>query len=63
MRESICKNLSVLGIEIDVEKNRERSSEERFISTKNSKVKVLVVPTNEELMIARESHRVMENNK
>jgi acetate kinase len=63
VRESICKNLSVLGIEIDVEKNKERSSEERFISTKNSKVKVLVVPTNEELMIARESCKVMENNK
>ena len=63
VRESICKNLNVLGIEIDVEKNKERSGKERFISTKNSKVKVLVIPTNEELMIARESRKVMENNK
>ncbi|MDR2427872.1 MAG: acetate kinase [Endomicrobium sp.] len=63
VRESICKNLSVLGIEIDVEKNKERSSEERFISTNSSKVKVLVIPTNEELMIARESRKVLENNK
>jgi acetate kinase len=62
VRESICKNLSVLGIEIDIEKNKERSSEERFISTNNSKVKVLVIPTNEELMIARESRKVIENN-
>ncbi|MDR2644936.1 MAG: acetate kinase [Endomicrobium sp.] len=63
VRESICKNLSVLGIEIDVEKNKERSGEERFISTKNSKLKVLVIPTNEELVIARESRKVIENNK
>ncbi|MDR2811807.1 MAG: acetate kinase [Endomicrobium sp.] len=63
VRESVCKNLSVLGIEIDVEKNKERSFEERFVSTNNSKVKVLVIPTNEELMIARESRKVMENNK
>jgi acetate kinase len=63
VRESICKNLSVLGIEIDVEKNKEHSSEERFISTNNSKLKVLVIPTNEELMIARESRKVIENDK
>jgi acetate kinase len=63
VRESVCKNLSVLGIEIDVEKNKERSGEERFISTDNSKLKVLVIPTNEELMIARESCKVIENNK
>jgi acetate kinase len=63
VRESICKNLSVLGIEVDVEKNKERSDEERFISTNNSKLKVLVIPTNEELMIARESRKVIENNK
>jgi acetate kinase len=63
VRESICKNLSVLGIEIDVEKNKERSDEERFISTNNSKLKVLVIPTNEELVIARESRKVIENNK
>ncbi|MDR2437374.1 MAG: acetate kinase [Endomicrobium sp.] len=60
VREAICKNLSALGIEIDVEKNKERSSEERIISTNNSRVKVLVIPTNEELMIARESCKVIE---
>jgi acetate kinase len=55
VRESVCKNLSVLGIEIDIKKNRECSDEERFISTKKSKAKVMIIPTNEELMIARES--------
>jgi acetate kinase len=59
VREAICKNLNALGIEINAEKNKERSSEERIVSTKNSEVKVLVIPTNEELMIARESRKVI----
>ncbi|MDR1087346.1 MAG: acetate kinase [Endomicrobium sp.] len=63
VREAVCKNLNALGIELDVEKNKERSREERFISTSNSKVKIIVIPTNEELMIARESRRVIGNNK
>jgi acetate kinase len=63
VREAVCKNLSSLGIEINVEKNKERSSEERVISTDNSRVKVLVIPTNEEVMIARESRKVVENDK
>jgi acetate kinase len=60
VREAVCKNLSALGIEIDSEKNKERSGGERIISTNNSRVKVLVIPTNEELMIARESCKVLE---
>ncbi len=54
MRETICKGLEGIGIEIDIEKNKVRG-EERVISTDASKVKVLIVPTNEELMIARET--------
>jgi acetate kinase len=59
VRQAICKNLSALGIELDVAKNNERSSKERFISTKSSKVKIMVIPTNEELMIARESKKTL----
>ncbi|MDR1926877.1 MAG: acetate kinase [Endomicrobium sp.] len=59
VRETSCKNLNALGIEIDVQKNNERSSEERFVSTENSKVKIMVIPTNEELMIAREAKKVL----
>ncbi|MDR2666438.1 MAG: acetate kinase [Endomicrobium sp.] len=55
VREKICANLHALGIEVDSEKNNLESSEERLISSSNSKVKVIVIPTNEELMIARES--------
>ena len=54
MRESICSYLGFLGIEIDKEANAKRG-EEIIISTPDSKVKVLVVPTNEELAIARET--------
>ncbi len=61
VREKICQHLSALGIEIDTDINNEPSSSERFISTPNSKVKVMIIPTNEELMIARESKRVLTN--
>lgn len=53
-RADICRNLSYLGIELDEEANNCRG-EERLISTANSKVKVYVIPTDEELMIARDT--------
>ncbi len=54
VRKGICDYLGFLGVEIDEEKNNCRG-EEVEISTPDSKVKVYVVPTNEELMIARET--------
>ena len=51
-RSMICKRLEWLGVKIDEKANEVRSDEPRVISTDDSKVKVLVVPTNEELMIA-----------
>ena len=54
VREKVCSYLGYLGIEIDKEANGKRG-EEIVISTPDSKVKVLVVPTNEELAIARET--------
>ncbi|ADE29618.1 acetate/propionate family kinase [Rickettsia prowazekii] len=51
IREMISKKLSWLGIKIDYEKNQKN---EHRISTKGSKIKVFVVPTNEELIIAEE---------
>ncbi|MCR5796485.1 MAG: acetate kinase [Eubacterium sp.] len=54
MRGMICKNLGFLGINIDKEKNAIRG-QEQVISTPDSKVSVVVVPTNEELAIAREA--------
>lgn len=54
MRAKICSYLGYLGIEIDAEANGKRG-EEIVISTPDSKVTVLVIPTNEELAIARET--------
>ena len=54
VRTQVCQYLGYLGIEIDEEANGKRG-EEIVISTPDSKVKVLVIPTNEELAIARET--------
>jgi len=59
-REEICENyLGYLGIQIDKEKNNVKGSE-KVISTPDSKVSVLIVPTNEELMIARDTKEIIE---
>lgn len=57
-RGEICNLLGVFGVEISAKQNLARG-EEVEISTPNSKVKVFVVPTNEELMIARETEKVL----
>ena len=59
MREYVCSFLGYLGVESDKEKNSVRG-EETIVSTPNSKVKVLVVPTNEELAIARETMELVK---
>ena len=53
-RKKICDYLGYLGVELDEEANKRRG-EDLVISTETSKVKVLMVPTNEELAIARET--------
>jgi acetate kinase len=62
MREMSCKNLEYLGIELDQDKNAIRSKGIREIQTKNSKVKILVVPTNEEIEIARQSYALLKTD-
>ena len=54
MRESICEGLGFLGVHVDHEKNQVRGKE-TDISAADSAVKVYVIPTNEELMIARDT--------
>ena len=54
MRKDVCSSLTYLGVKLDEEKNNVRG-EERIISADFSKVQVLLVPTNEELAIARET--------
>ena len=58
-RKRICENLKCFGVEIDDSKNNEFRDEGR-ISTENSKVEVWVVPTNEELMIAKDTEELIK---
>ena len=63
IRAGICGELNWLGIEIDSELNENKTGErERRISTENSRVKVFVIPTNEELLIARDTARLILKN-
>ena len=59
-REAICEDMAFFGIEIDKEKNKLRGLDINDITGKNSKVKVLVIATNEELMIARDTKAIVE---
>lgn len=55
MRELVMKDMEYLGVDFDFEANKGRGDGVRFISKPQSKVKVLILPTNEELSIARET--------
>ncbi len=58
-RERICQYLEFLGVELDQEKNRVKGIE-TCISSSHSKIALYVIPTNEELMIARDTHQVLQ---
>lgn len=59
IRKGICEQLTFMGVEIDTDKNNVRS-EEKLVSKESSKVKIYVIPTNEELMIAKETERLVK---
>lgn len=61
MREMICADMDFMGIKLDPEKNDVRGKD-RIISSDDSRVKVLLIPTNEELMIARDTLRLSKVN-
>jgi acetate kinase len=63
LRAAICANLDLLGIRLDTAKNSAARAAEAVISAADSRVKVLVIPTNEELVVARETKRFLENRK
>ncbi len=62
LRAEVCKGLEDLGIAIDAKENATRSGKCRSISPAGTRVPVLVVPTNEELAIARATQEVLRNN-
>jgi acetate kinase len=61
IRERVCHQLTFFGVELDDGRNQTRSSEDRRISTDTSRVQVLVIPTNEELVIARDTYDLISS--
>ncbi len=61
-REAVCRNLGFAGIELDKNKNNVRSSETK-ISSVESNAEIWVLPTNEELIVARQTLAVLTNSK
>ncbi len=58
MRRLIFSGLQPLGIKLDLQKNKERGGE-RLISTDDSEVQIIIIPTNEEYMIARDTYEIV----
>jgi acetate kinase len=63
VREKVCTQLSFFGIELDSQANLRPERGERRISSNQSRVQVLVIPTNEELVIARDTYKLIANAK
>ncbi|HTB82898.1 MAG TPA: hypothetical protein VK742_04520 [Candidatus Sulfotelmatobacter sp.] len=63
LRAAICANLENLGIKLDADKNNSCRAAESVISAAGSLVKIFVIPTNEELVVARETKRFLETKK
>lgn len=61
MRRLICTDLNYLGIDLDLKKNDVRSKEIREIQHEKSSVKVMVIPTNEEIEIAEQSYKLVQS--
>ncbi|MDP6307010.1 MAG: acetate kinase, partial [Verrucomicrobiota bacterium] len=63
IRATICRELDRLGIRLDAEKNEAAQAEEMVISADDSPVKIMVIPTNEELVVAREVKRYLDHRR
>ncbi len=63
VRKNACEGLSYLGLEFDHEKNEKIKGREGEINTTRSKVKVLVIPTNEELVIAQDTASILQEER
>jgi acetate kinase len=61
IRSDACQGLSHLGINIDPEKNNQKSNKSFEIQKRGNRVKILVVPTNEELEIAQQTLKCIQN--
>jgi acetate kinase len=61
LREQVCQDMEALGIKLNLEENAKFTDDIQVLSTPDSKVTVLKIPTNEELMIAIETQRLLQN--
>jgi acetate kinase len=61
-RENICRDLEYMGLVFDKQKNNGVRSKEAVISKNESKVTVMIVPTNEEFVIASETREIVEHH-
>jgi acetate kinase len=61
VREKACHGLTEIGYEIDLARNREAVGKASEISTDSSRIRIFVIPTNEELLIARDTFRVVRD--
>ncbi len=59
LREKVCKDMDFLGVKLDFEKNNVRARKIEDVSATDSKVKILVIPTNEELEIAKQTYELL----
>ncbi|AXX94335.1 MULTISPECIES: acetate/propionate family kinase [Arcobacter] len=60
IREKVCEGLDFMGIEIDIDKNKVRTPGIREIHKETSKTKIFVIPTNEELVIAKDTYNLVK---
>ena len=62
IREKVCQGLEFMGIEIDTEKNKGRFTQIKEINKESSKTKIFVIPTNEELVIAKDTFNLIKRS-
>lgn len=60
LRKKVCEGLEFLGLELDLDQN-DLPKSERLISKDGSGIKIMIIPTNEEIIVARETLKVLEN--
>lgn len=63
VRKAVCSNMDYFGIEIDEALNQSVNHREGEISSASSKVKIYIIPTNEELMMARDAYRIYQEKQ
>ena len=63
VREAVCEGLEPFGIKVDKKENHTRKPGARVISTPDSRIPVLIIPTNEELEIATTTMRIVEESQ